>query len=34
MKKIVMALVAAITMSATAVAQEENQHKLERQLPD
>ncbi|MDE6688488.1 MAG: DUF4890 domain-containing protein [Prevotella sp.] len=34
MKKIVMALVAAITMSATAVAQEENQQKRERQRPD
>lgn len=34
MKKIVMALVAAITMSATAVAQEENQQKRERQRPN
>ena len=34
MKKIVMALVAAITMSATAVAQDENQHKQERTQPN
>ncbi|MBQ8463623.1 MAG: DUF4890 domain-containing protein [Prevotella sp.] len=34
MKKIVLALVAAITMSATAVAQDENKQKRDRQQPD